>query len=1027
MKTAWYLLEIDDVDYFKPYDALPIGCVLVDTSKVLLANQAMAEMTGYKLKELLGISLSDLFSGATDQLFKADTKSILTTSSGSALPVLVHARPQEVKGGDVPKYILTLTPFQQESQHDRIIDLLELQDQLGIQEDGYYVYFDHDYNIIGYNASADHIHNTIIGKKLSEVNNLLELYGSDGLEKRRKECYDPTIAKGLFHRKIEFEDAGHIKYIDVIYKNILNDEGQSIGILEYGKSVTDLVKSNLALHANEKKLYGLNANLKAVLESTRDGMSVLDRDYKVMMFNEKAREEFKKYVNIDLKLNECWGDTYNKAKFSEWREQLYDKVLHDGETIESVVERKEHGTIYKNIYTPVKDDAGKVVGVLEVSRDMTEDVKKDQLLKFNEKKYRSLLEDMPIGVLKMDTNSNITYLSPYFVKKLGYNLSDVIGKPIIDFIKKEDVGRFQNAAFQLLNDKKNVYNTFSVVKNDGTYMVLEGTASLKPLEEGEGSEFFIVAIDGTEKLQKDQHIKVQQENYNSLFANINSGIIIYDMAQDKILGCNKAALQLYSVDRETLVDSQYLDYVPEVSKFTDANLHDGFRDVRQKLSSKEVSEIDTESVIIKPNGEERLVGIKFIIMNENDDICYVMYTDKTEINYSLKEIREKSSVYEALIKNSFEGIEVVRYELDDNILINGNILIRNNKMLEIMSTDTDTRLDSLDNFKTKVPEYQPNGQLSEDMLREVMIETIRNGASKRRCQILGNGGGLKDLQISHQLIEINNFVYLIKNFREITEELRQQKIIQSQFDILELKNEELKKYIDSNLQLENFAYIASHDLKAPIRSVISFAQLLRNNSYDKLGEKDGKFLDIIITASTNMQVLIDDLLAFSRINTQQIEFEEVEMPKLLNHLLIEINQSIAEKDGEVNIISLPEKMTCDASRLRQVFQNLITNAMKFHKEGETPYVEIDFEEETDFYKFRVTDRGIGIEQDYHNEVFLMFKKLYSENKYKGTGIGLSICKKIIEQHQGDIWLDSTVGEGSSFYFTVSKKLEVTIL
>ena len=216
-------------------------------------------------------------------------------------------------------------------------------------------------------------------------------------------------------------------------------------------------------------------------------------------------------------------------------------------------------------------------------------------------------------------------------------------------------------------------------------------------------------------------------------------------------------------------------------------------------------------------------------------------------------------------------------------------------------------------------------------------------------------------------------------------------------------------------------------MKAPIRSVISFAQLLRNNSYDKLGEKDGKFLDIIITASTNMQVLIDDLLAFSRINTQQIEFEEVDLPKLLNHLLIEINQSIAEKDGEVNIISLPEQMTCDASRLRQVFQNLITNAMKFHKEGETPYVEIDFEEETDFYKFRVTDRGIGIEQDYHNEVFLMFKKLYSENKYKGTGIGLSICKKIIEQHQGDIWLDSTVGEGSSFYFTVSKKLEVTIL
>ena len=176
-----------------------------------------------------------------------------------------------------------------------------------------------------------------------------------------------------------------------------------------------------------------------------------------------------------------------------------------------------------------------------------------------------------------------------------------------------------------------------------------------------------------------------------------------------------------------------------------------------------------------------------------------------------------------------------------------------------------------------------------------------------------------------------------------------------------------------------------------------------------------------------MQVLIDDLLAFSRINTQDIEFEEIDMPKLLNHLLIEINQSIAEKNGEVNIISLPERMTGDASRLRQIFQNLITNAMKFHKDGDTPYVEIDYEEEENFYKFRVADKGIGIEEDYHKEVFLMFKKLYSENKYKGTGIGLSICKKIIEQHQGDIWVESTMGEGSTFYFTVSKALEVTVL
>ena len=1019
MKTAWYLLEMDDTNYFKPYDALPIGCALVDQNEVILANKALAELTGFSVSELSHKALSDLFGTHQGQIFDGEVAVKVITSKGVSVPVLVNAKLHDAKkDGDSSKYLLTFTLQNKTCTHSKIINLMELQDEMGIQKEGYYVYFDLDYRILGYSETAEHIHQNLLGKSLQNVDNLLELYGRSGLDMRIAEYYNSTLKDGTFKRQIILDENGLKKYVDITYKDITNPEGQSIGILEYGISVTDLVKSHKALQLKEGKLQALNANLRAIVESTQDGMSVLDRDYKVMMYNEKAKEEFKKYVNIDLKLGESWGDKYDKAKFNDWKENLYDRVLKSGETIENIVERKEYGTIYKNIYTPVKDEEGAVVGVLEVSRDMTQDVKKDKQIKLNETKYSSLLEDMPIGVLKIDSDFNISYLSPYLVRKLGFTMEEVKGEPATDFINERDIDRIKEATVNLLKNKENAFNTFKVKKKNGGSLVLEGTASLKPREDGKGWEFLIVATDATEKLQ-------QQENYNSLFVNINSGVVVYDMANDKIVSCNQSALNLFGVDKATMINSKYLDYVPENSIYSDTDLHEAFNEVKEKLTTREISEIDIESVILKPNGDERLVEVKFIYMN-HDELFYALYTDKTEIFYSLREVREKSSVYEALIKNSFEGIEVVRYELDDNILVNGNVLIRNNKMVEMLSADQDSMFDSLADVSHLFPEYQPNGQLSEDFIRDVLIETIRNGASKRRCQILKNGV-TKDLQISHHLIDINHYVYLIKNFREITEELRQQEIIQNQYDTLEHKNEELKKYIDSNLQLENFAYIASHDLKAPIRSVISFAQLLKNNSYDKLGEKDGRFLDIIISASTNMQVLIDDLLAFSRINTQDIEFEEIDMPKLLNHLLIEINQSIAEKNGEVNIISLPERMTGDASRLRQIFQNLITNAMKFHKDGDTPYVEIDYEEEENFYKFRVADKGIGIEEDYHKEVFLMFKKLYSENKYKGTGIGLSICKKIIEQHQGDIWVESTMGEGSTFYFTVSKALEVTIL
>ena len=132
--------------------------------------------------------------------------------------------------------------------------------------------------------------------------------------------------------------------------------------------------------------------------------------------------------------------------------------------------------------------------------------------------------------------------------------------------------------------------------------------------------------------------------------------------------------------------------------------------------------------------------------------------------------------------------------------------------------------------------------------------------------------------------------------------------------------------------------------------------------------------------------------------------------------------SLAKSNKRINI----ELKKIGKEGMKQVFQNLITNGMKFHKKGERPKVEIDCEEEDSRYLFKVKDKGIGIEPAYLNEIFLLFKKLHSENKYKGTGIGLSICMKIIEQHQGDIWVESELGEGSCFYFTVSKDLKINI-
>jgi len=191
-----------------------------------------------------------------------------------------------------------------------------------------------------------------------------------------------------------------------------------------------------------------------------------------------------------------------------------------------------------------------------------------------------------------------------------------------------------------------------------------------------------------------------------------------------------------------------------------------------------------------------------------------------------------------------------------------------------------------------------NGKKSEDMLRELIVGTIKEGRtiSSFRFQIEDKK---YDVESSQVLIPLRDKVYMVRNYKDISEEVKQKEIVKAQLDDLNVKNEEMTKYIESNLQLENFAYIASHDLKAPIRSVISFAQLLRNNTNGQLDSKNLRFLDIIIDASTNMQVLIDDLLSFSRVNTTDVQFEQWS----------DLYQEPSRQDGcrsDKNQASLPE-------------------------------------------------------------------------------------------------------------------------
>jgi len=264
---------------------------------------------------------------------------------------------------------------------------------------------------------------------------------------------------------------------------------------------------------------------------------------------------------------------------------------------------------------------------------------------------------------------------------------------------------------------------------------------------------------------------------------------------------------------------------------------------------------------------------------------------------------------------------------------------------------------------------------------------------------------------------------IIMIFNDVTERVQQAKIIQQQIKDLNAKNEELKKYIDSNLQLENFAYIASHDLKAPIRSVISFAKLLTDSANENLSEKENKFLQIITDSSEHMRELIDDLLIFSRVNTSNTILDVVNIKEMIDSILSDLQQDIIKYDATIETSNLPQKIIADKTKIRQVFQNLIANGMKFQGDGIKPIVKISGSKIKNYWSFEISDNGIGIDQKHIDKIFLLFQKLHSKDKYEGSGMGLAISKKVIEQHNGTIYAKNHQDRGCTIGFTISDKLK----
>lgn len=257
--------------------------------------------------------------------------------------------------------------------------------------------------------------------------------------------------------------------------------------------------------------------------------------------------------------------------------------------------------------------------------------------------------------------------------------------------------------------------------------------------------------------------------------------------------------------------------------------------------------------------------------------------------------------------------------------------------------------------------------------------------------------------------------------RDISHEIVIQRELDNKLVELERKNAELELYVHSNAELERFAFIASHDLKEPIRSIVSFAQLAKYKMGQGANPEVLEFFSLIEQASKRMDGLIQGLLDFSRARTHGKPFFETDLNVVVEKVLQDLNAFVEDQASVISIKKLPT-IIADEQQMRQLFQNLIGNAIKFAQKGNKPMIEISSTKQKNDYLIKIKDNGIGIESKDIHRIFEIFNRLHTYDLYPGSGIGLSLCKRIVERHGGKIGVTSKPGEGSTFFFTLPKNI-----
>lgn len=395
------------------------------------------------------------------------------------------------------------------------------------------------------------------------------------------------------------------------------------------------------------------------------------------------------------------------------------------------------------------------------------------------------------------------------------------------------------------------------------------------------------------------------------------------------------------------------------------------------------------------------------------------YEELKRKNEQLQELSEKIQKSEAQYKTLTNSLPITIFSLD----VEGKLLYAN----EWLERYTGYSIDHLNQSKWKHIIHENDYATFSVLLNKVITQGSTTIKTQARLKNKQGDYIWHQLSLSPFQNEQGELQYWIGYMVDI----HAQKVVEETLkDNIELKNtqaklkenqRQLEKYVDelnrSNLELHQFAFVASHDLQEPVRKVLFYSDYLVNNYTGVIDEKGMGFLENMRSASHRMRNLIQDLLLFSQINKEKLEFAQVDLNEIAQEASQDLEIAIEEKQAVINMPVFPV-ITGDKSMLRQLFENIISNAIKYSRPSHKPVVDITCKEEDGFLEIAFKDNGIGFDEQYVPQMFMLFQRLHGRAAFEGTGLGLAICRKIVEMHAGSIWAKGQEGEGATFFVSL---------